>query len=139
MLTITRLTTYRADLTAYNLQIDQIHTYYAGATPVLVHNSCGPDLDALAQDATTSPGRGPTPAGRAYQKHMIRPGSNLAPVPAQQLNQAGEDAVTELLTNPRTALQTWTHPAHGPVYDFKLPGYGARWTQGGRFVTFLDP
>lgn len=29
-------------LTAYNLQIDGIHTYYAGTTPVLVHNSCGP-------------------------------------------------------------------------------------------------
>ena len=40
-LTIAGLTTYDADLTAYNLQIDEIHTYYAGATPVLVHNSCG--------------------------------------------------------------------------------------------------
>lgn len=36
------LTPYSADLTAYNLQIEQIHTYYAGTTPVLVHNSCGP-------------------------------------------------------------------------------------------------
>ncbi|MDQ1740421.1 MAG: hypothetical protein QOE53_2073, partial [Pseudonocardiales bacterium] len=30
-----------AVLVAFNLQIDQIHTYYAGATPVLVHNACG--------------------------------------------------------------------------------------------------
>ncbi len=43
LLTITGLTTYTADLTAYNLQIHQIHTYYAGATPVLVHNSCTPN------------------------------------------------------------------------------------------------
>ena len=43
LITIAGLTTYSADLTAYNLQIDQIHTYYAGTTPVLVHNSCGPD------------------------------------------------------------------------------------------------
>jgi hypothetical protein len=35
------LTVYSADITAYNLQIGNIHTYYAGTTPVLVHNSCG--------------------------------------------------------------------------------------------------
>lgn len=29
------------DLTAYNLEIEGIHTYYAGQTPVLVHNDCG--------------------------------------------------------------------------------------------------
>jgi len=40
-ITIAGLTTYSADVTAYNLQIGTIHTYYAGATPVLVHNSCG--------------------------------------------------------------------------------------------------
>lgn len=41
LLAITGVTRYSSDLTAYNLQIDQIHTYYAGTTPVLVHNSCG--------------------------------------------------------------------------------------------------
>jgi large repetitive protein len=30
---------YAAGLTAYNLTVDDLHTYYAGATPVLVHNS----------------------------------------------------------------------------------------------------
>lgn len=39
-LTITGEHVYDRDLTAYNLQIDGIHTYYAGNTPVLVHNSC---------------------------------------------------------------------------------------------------
>ncbi|MEU4395898.1 polymorphic toxin-type HINT domain-containing protein [Kribbella sp. NPDC023855] len=31
---------------AYNLTVDDIHTYYvvAGDTPVLVHNSCGPEI-----------------------------------------------------------------------------------------------
>jgi hypothetical protein len=43
LLTITGLSDYSADLTAYNLQIDEIHTYYAGTTPVLVHNSCTPN------------------------------------------------------------------------------------------------
>jgi len=42
-LTITGEHVYDQNLTAYNLQIDGIHTYYAGTTPVLVHNSCGGD------------------------------------------------------------------------------------------------
>jgi RHS repeat-associated protein len=41
---------YDRNLTAYNLQIDGIHTYYAGTTPTLVHNSCfTPDQDAVIQ------------------------------------------------------------------------------------------
>jgi hypothetical protein len=47
LITIARLTDYVDDLTAYNLQIGQTHTYYAGTTPVLVHNSCFSSLDAL--------------------------------------------------------------------------------------------
>ncbi|RCG33297.1 hypothetical protein DQ384_02420 [Sphaerisporangium album] len=31
-----------------------------------------------------------------------------------------------------------TDPEHGPVHDFTLPDIGARWTQAGRFVGFLD-
>ena len=38
---------YDRSLTAYNLQIDGIHTYYAGSTPVLVHNSCVSSADIL--------------------------------------------------------------------------------------------
>ena len=41
-LTITGSRTYQESLTAYNLSIAGIHTYYAGETPVLVHNTCGP-------------------------------------------------------------------------------------------------
>lgn len=45
LLTITAVRTYDQDVTAYNLTVDGIHTYYAGTTPVLVHNSCGPFPD----------------------------------------------------------------------------------------------
>ncbi|HEY4867306.1 MAG TPA: RHS repeat-associated core domain-containing protein, partial [Candidatus Dormibacteraeota bacterium] len=40
---ITSVRDYTADLTAYNLDVTGIHTYYAlaGTVPVLVHNSCG--------------------------------------------------------------------------------------------------
>jgi hypothetical protein len=41
-LAVARTRIYDADVTAYNLTVDGIHTYYAGTTPVLVHNSCGP-------------------------------------------------------------------------------------------------
>lgn len=53
------MTGYTADLTAYNLQISTIHTYYAGTTPVLVHNSCsagigpGASLDNLLPSQAT--------------------------------------------------------------------------------------
>jgi RHS repeat-associated protein len=40
---------YTDSLTAYNLQIDGIHTYYAGHTPILVHNSCDLGLDATGK------------------------------------------------------------------------------------------
>jgi hypothetical protein len=48
LIPVIRLSAYSADLTAYNLQIDGIHTYYAGSTAVLVHNSCGPLTTAQA-------------------------------------------------------------------------------------------
>ena len=40
-LLVKAIAVFAAVLVAFNLQIDQIHTYYAGATPVLVHNACG--------------------------------------------------------------------------------------------------
>jgi hypothetical protein len=42
-LPVTKIRDYTATLTAYNLAITGIHTYYvlAGTTPVLVHNTCG--------------------------------------------------------------------------------------------------
>jgi RHS repeat-associated protein len=47
LITITRTRDYRANLTAYNLTISGIHTYYvlAGGTAVLVHNDCTGKVD----------------------------------------------------------------------------------------------
>lgn len=39
-LTVTASHSYTDTLMAYNLEVEGIHTYYAGETPVLVHNSC---------------------------------------------------------------------------------------------------
>lgn len=81
---VTGLTNYVADLTAYNLQIDQIHTYYAGTTPVLVYNSCGTNPEPferqLENGITRSHGKfrparteGPT-AGARYVREADGPG-----------------------------------------------------------------
>ncbi len=43
---VTELAVTEQDLTAYNLTIDNIHTYYAGNQPTLVHN-CPADLGGL--------------------------------------------------------------------------------------------
>lgn len=59
-LTITGEHVFDRTLTAYNLQIDGIHTYYAGATPVLVHNSCGPLTNSQAGDMAGRLGYRPT-------------------------------------------------------------------------------
>ena len=45
-LQIASVEVYGEDLVAYNLEIGGIHTYYAGETPVLVNNSCGPPNSA---------------------------------------------------------------------------------------------
>jgi len=47
-LQIASLRVYGEDLVAYNLEIEGIHTYYAGQTPVLVHNSCTSDAEGIA-------------------------------------------------------------------------------------------
>ena len=41
LLTITNVAVFDENVTAYNLTVNDIHTYYAGTSSVLVHNSCG--------------------------------------------------------------------------------------------------
>ena len=83
-LTVSAEHIYDRSLTAYNLQIDGIHTYYAGGTPVLVHNSCGinpaPNERQLDNGITRSYGKfrpasteGPT-AGARYVRETGGPG-----------------------------------------------------------------
>ncbi|MET9656722.1 RHS repeat-associated core domain-containing protein [Streptomyces sp. NPDC006510] len=139
---ITAVTRRTTSTTVYNLTVADFHTYYAlaGATPVLVHN-CGPDLDKLGE-AAKRPLRGnagDSAASRAYQKHMGRPNTSLIPLGSgKDRIHVSHHLIDDVLTNPRAAVQTWTHPQHGPVVDFLLPDIGARWKDGGGFVGFLD-
>ena len=63
LLAITGERIYDQDLTAYNLQIDGIHTYYAGNTPVLVHNSCDRTVADVLKNRLGSIQRAPLPRG----------------------------------------------------------------------------
>ncbi len=60
-LRIANLRTYQKNVTAYNLQIDGIHTYYAGSTPVLVHNTCGLPADGSVMSVDEALTRGESP------------------------------------------------------------------------------
>jgi hypothetical protein len=134
-----------------NLMINGINTYYvaAGNAAVLVHNDkCGVDLDALKLNAIAPVNprqvRGDTVASRAYQKHTWheerRPSSTLPEIRSGvERRDVAHYLIDDLLTSPKSAVQAWDHPQHGPVYDFWLPDVGARWTQSGRFIGFLDP
>lgn len=41
-----------APVTVYNLEVDELHTYFVGNARALVHNDCDKDLGALVWDAT---------------------------------------------------------------------------------------
>jgi hypothetical protein len=73
-LTISGAHVYERDLTAYNLQIDGIHTYYAGATPVLVHNSCGLPADGSSMSVDQALTRGQHWLGEGYTEPVAGSG-----------------------------------------------------------------
>jgi len=67
LLAITAVHAYDQDVTAYNLTVDGIHTYYAGSTPVLVHNSCISESEGLRRQLASEAqmaGEGEAFAGR---------------------------------------------------------------------------
>lgn len=75
LIPVAALTEYTASVTAYNLQISSIHTYYAGATPVLVHNSCG----MLGENGTQVTSKTLTPPGSAYRVDVENPAPGVRP------------------------------------------------------------
>ncbi|WP_433459403.1 RHS repeat-associated core domain-containing protein [Micromonospora sp. CA-248212] len=129
---------------AYNLTVDGIHTYYvlAGKTPVLVHNTgpCTPDLTALSQSGQRAAKGGRTAAGRAYQKHMDR--GELDAVPGAQLDEAGQNLLDDILTNPATTSSPVTSGGFRGGTRYTMPGptgqrgFGATFDQNGAFQYF---
>ncbi|MDF1488274.1 polymorphic toxin-type HINT domain-containing protein [Tessaracoccus caeni] len=89
---------------AYNLTVGETHTYHVGETQTLVHNDCGPDLDALAASGGEPVKKTLTRAGHSYQKHRDR--GQLAPVENRELNSAGLSLLEDILTAPGTRVVT---------------------------------
>ncbi|MEV6947325.1 RICIN domain-containing protein [Streptomyces sp. NPDC051172] len=141
--TVARVHRYHQIHSAYNLTVENLHTYYvlAGETPVLVHNSGGcPDLDALSQSGMR-PAKGKTThAGREYQKHMNR--GDLPVVPGKELKTAGQDLLDDILTNPQTSTSAVNSGnfAGGTRYIMPDPaggrGIGATFDANGQFQYF---
>jgi Pretoxin HINT domain len=140
LLEVAAIRVYDQDLTAYNLTVDGIHTYYAGTTPVLVHNSCGIGPDALSQAGQAADRNGFTRAGRALQKKLGQ-GKTGYPAPESgspsAYNPLGQSVLDDLLTSPRTAFRSYVDSAHGPVMEFLLPETSARFGAAGNFMGFL--
>jgi hypothetical protein len=93
--------------------------------------------DDLLQAGLRQDRNGLTAVGRALQKHGGRPGSAYPSVPGAQLNSTGEQILQRIVTNSRTAVQTYKHPNFGGVIDLRLPDVGARFSSAGDFIGFL--
>jgi hypothetical protein len=136
------VTAHRAP--AYNLTVDDIHTYYviAGNTPVLVHNAppggCGPDLDALSASGTSaSRVPGLTRAGLEYDKHMKRGQLPTVPGNPASVNAAGQDLLDDILTHPRGVVQPVTGGNFkGGTLIVRPDGTGAIFDSNGTFQYF---
>ena len=97
-LTVTSTHSSVRELKTYNLTIAGIHTYYAGTTPVLVHNSCIGDVKALAERIAN---------GHSFEKHVVKAGEFIGIRTKGQFAKVIEDVVengeVRQLRNGRTA------------------------------------
>jgi pretoxin HINT domain-containing protein len=93
LIPVTRTRIYRADLTAYNLTISGIHTYYvlAGAAPVLVHNDCGVRLPG---DGNPEP---PPGATRVYRFHTGDDPATLQPKLSAQPPEVQKQVLNDIM------------------------------------------
>ncbi|MDH6709183.1 Skp family chaperone for outer membrane proteins [Kitasatospora sp. MAA19] len=88
---ITSTRTYPQDLTAYNLTIDGVHTYYvlAGSTPVLVHNAnCSSNAKIIGDNMTAA---GITRPADTAAHHIVASTSPKAALARAQLAKFGID------------------------------------------------
>jgi hypothetical protein len=67
-ISVTAIRVHTEDVTAYNLAVNGIHTYYAGTTPVLVHNSCWGNPSTLADHFERHGGDFGAPSAETYTR-----------------------------------------------------------------------
>ncbi|MFF3851859.1 polymorphic toxin-type HINT domain-containing protein [Micromonospora sp. NPDC002575] len=133
---------------AYNLTVDDIHTYYvfAGNTPALVHNTgpCVPGIDALSQAGQAADRGGFTVAGRSLTKHGAgaRSGNSLFPQargnPAQ-VNEIAQNQLDDILTDPGSVMTSGYRGRFGHTIEYSAPdGRGVVFDSNGRFLFFKE-
>lgn len=110
---------YGEDLTAYNLEIAGIHTYYAGATPVLVHNSCG---ESWANPAT-------------LERHYANHGSDFGASSAAEYS----DMASQFFVRAGTEKLPTKIDANGVIriFDAQSNTFGAFAPNGGAKTLFM--
>jgi hypothetical protein len=92
-------------------------------------------LDELSAAGRVPDKNGLTRAGREYQKHMGR--GELPAVPGKQLDQAGQDLLDDILTNPGTTVHPVTSGrAAGGTRFIGPDGVGATFGSDGSFRYF---
>ena len=120
---------------AYNLSVDDVHTYHVGTDEILVHNACLWDSDSLSQSGLRAAKGNRTHAGREYQKHMTR--GELPKVQGRDLDSAGQDLLDDILTAPGTRIEQINGGGFaGGRYYIRPDGRGAAFDANGVFQYF---
>ncbi|MFI5734775.1 RHS repeat domain-containing protein [Kribbella sp. NPDC051587] len=90
--------------------------------------------------------KGRTEVGQSYAKHRRTAGGKRANsvyehVPDKEVNGAGSRTLRNLLEDPRTAVQQYTHKDFGKVSEYRLPDSAARFNgrKGEDFVGLINP
>ncbi len=125
-----------------NLTVDGLHTFYVqiGAEAVLVHNTCGPDLDALSQSGQMPIGnQGMNKTGASLAQHGLDLGFTEADLAGgtANLNALGQDLLDDILTDPASRVLSPTSGNYaGGIRVISPTGAGATFDVNGVFRYF---
>jgi hypothetical protein len=94
LLAVANIRSYDENVTAYNLTVNGIHTYYAGVTPILVHNSCIDPSTVRFSQSSVSPTFSAGGTINDLAEGLGNGTINPADVPPIRVVQQGEDLVS---------------------------------------------
>jgi RHS repeat-associated protein len=124
---------------AYNLTVENRHTYYVGTAKFLVHNAiCGLwDVDALSASGSRSSIGGLTQAGRKLSQHGGQGALPRVSGAPSNINRLGQHQLDDILTNPKTIIRPITGGQfRGGRYYITPDGRGAAFDSRGVFQYF---
>jgi RHS repeat-associated protein len=101
-----------------------------------------PCLNQLSKAGEAMDRGGLTKAGRALEKHGGRIDSVFPKATGNiaNKNMQGQFHLDDILTHPQKKITQWQHRTFGNIIDVEVPGRGgARFSQQGNFIGFLEP